>query len=65
MLPPSLFRLIKRYSGLGGVGKVVGPLLTTNLVGGVSVYLNLVSGKDRLDIGGVGICLNSVSSKNG
>ena len=47
------------------MGKVVGPFLTSNLVDGVSVYLNLGSSKDRLDIGGVGVRSNSVSGEDG
>jgi hypothetical protein len=46
------------------VGKVIEPFLTSNLVDKIGVYLNLESGKNYLDIGGVGIYLNLVSSKN-
>jgi len=65
VLPPSLFRLIKRCGRLSGVGKVVGPFPTSNLVDRVSVCLNLGSSKNCLDIGGVGVHLNSVSGKDG
>jgi hypothetical protein len=65
MLSTCLFRPIKRYGRLSSVGKVVGLFPTSNSVDRVSVYLNLGSSKDCLDIGGVGVCLNSVSSKDG
>ena len=60
MLPFSLFRPIGRCGGLSSIGKVVGPFLTSNLVGGVGVCSNSVSGEDRLDVGEVGVCLNLV-----
>ena len=43
---------------------MVRPFLTNNLVGGVGVHLNLVSGKDQLDIEEIGIYLDSVSSNS-